>query len=217
MAGAELILRRLLEGRAGRWSIIIVTLALILACVLPIADRYFALRMTEADLSAELRRAKLQVERTGDLQRKAQAVSKQLTEMEARALSDENAHAFRQSLVTLARNSGCQLRSLHMSQPQLRTWHTTDDPFDKPGAKRDRKDERTDSGYQLRTQPIQLSVSGTLDQARSLLTELQKSGKLISVTNLSVHPSGEDRNKVVMEVQITLFGLTRNSAVPEAA
>lgn len=217
MKGVEHILRRLLEGRSRRWSIIIVTVVLMLVCTLPIADRYFALRRSEAELSEQLLRAKDQVERTDEVRRKANAVSQQLMDMESRALLDENTQAFRQTLVNMTRKCGCQLRSLNMSDPQVREWHVGDDPLSKAGAKRGNKDQGAATDYKLRKQPILLSVSGTLEQARSLLRELEGSGKLVYLANLSIRPSGDDRNKVVMELQIILFGLQQQLTRPSTA
>ena len=211
MAGLESILRRLFEGRARRWSIITVNAVLALALGLPAADEYFAQRQREVDLSAELEQAEEQLQRAAELSNRVSVVAQDLKEMEQRALFDVGEQQYRQSLVQLIRQSGCQLRKLTLEKPITRGWNPQDGLLStrtqKPkGSKED------PAAYRLRTQKVSLSISGALTDVRAFFSELHREDNLMHVNGLSIRPNGRNRTNVVVELQYQLYGLERGAA-----
>ena len=216
MTGLESILRRLFEGRARRWSIITVIALLVLALGLPAADEYFAQRQREVDLSAQLEQAEEQLQRAAQLRNRVTAVSRELNQMEERALFEASQQQYRQQLVQYVREAGCQLRKLTLENPSTRDWNPQDDPLSTPRQKSKSKQEEN-SEFRLRTQKVSLSVSGALSDVRAFLNQLQATGKLMHITQLSIRPSGRSRNSVVLELQYQLFGLEKGKAAAPAA
>ena len=217
MTGVESILRRLFEGRTRRWSVITIIAVLLLALGLPAVDEYFALRRQEAELASQLEQAELQLQGASDLRQRASQVSVQLGEMEARGLHEENAQTYRQSVVQLIRESGCQFRKLHMENPTLRDWVNDDNPLSRPKKQTGRRKIENATAYQLRAQTVSLSVTGSLNETRDFLQRLQADGKLMHTTRLSIRPMGRDRYHVVTELEFTLFGLERSKHTDSSA
>ena len=217
MTGVESIIRRLFEGRARRWSVITLIGVALVVFGLPAADEYFALRSREQDLTADLAQAREQVQTIDELRLRAEEVTAELTAVQSQALLDENLQEYRESLVTMTRESGCQLRKLNTGSPVVRDWIAGDNPLQRPRSLRGKELEDAATGYQLRAQNMSLSVSGTLEETRALLTAMRKSGKMMHTTNLAIRPTGADRKNVVMELQFTLFGLEKSKAAPDAA
>jgi hypothetical protein len=212
MTGVESMLRRMFEGRTRRWSIIIVNGVLALALGLPAVDEYFALRHRKSELATQLDQAREQVQRTEDLQQRATLVAQALSTVKSRAVSDENTQAYRQKVVQLIRESGCQLRKLSMENTAIRDWRQDDHPLVRPKSQRGGGTKEESAKYRLRTQAVSLSISGTLSDVRKFIKSLHAEGKLMHTTQLAIRPGGRDRDNVVMELQFMLFGLERNGA-----
>ena len=110
MTGVASIIRRLFEGRARRWSVITLIGVALVVFGLPAADEYFALRSREQDLTADLAQAREQVQTIDELRLRAEEVTAELTAVQSQALLDENLQEYRESLVTMTRESGGQHR-----------------------------------------------------------------------------------------------------------
>ena len=140
-----------------------------------------------------------------------------MSEIKGRALLEENAQDYRQAIVQLIRQAGCQLRKLNLDKPSMRDWGDEDHPLRKLKQQSSKKQKDKSSGYQLRTQPVTLSISGALKDVRAVLSELQADDKLMHVTHLSIRPNGRSRDSVVMDLQFQLFGLEKAATAAPAA
>jgi phage I-like protein len=217
MAGVENTLRALLEGRSRKTTVIILIGLVLLVLGLPAADDYFALRKREQELTAAYRVEKSQLAQQQSLEERAKTLTQQLADVEARGLTETNLHDFRNEIVALTRGSGCQLRRLNMDTATLRPWLNDDHPLREATRGRNKKKEaEAATGFELRSQSVALSVSGKQDEIRNLLAGLQQTGKLLHTRSLSIRPVGSDRTAAVMEMQFTVFGLTKASRKPKA-
>jgi hypothetical protein len=217
MEGVESTLRAMLQGRRKTWTVIILIGGALLVLGLPAADDYIALRQRERELTAALRAEQNQLQRREHLDGRAAQVDATLAQLTNRGLTDTTENDFRSAIVELTRGSNCQLRRLNFEAANYRPWLDEDHPL-KPAEKgRNRKKmEKAGSGFDLRSQTILLTVSGTVADIHRLLDSLTNTGKLIHTHHVNIRPVGSDRTSAVMELQFTIFGLTKAKPKPAA-
>ena len=76
------------------------------------------------------------------------------------------------------------------------------------------KPKKIESPYSLTMHQLTISVSGTLAGIKDLLNQLGSSGWLIQRRSLSLNPVRENRNQVVMDLELMLFDLTTANTRP---
>ena len=117
---------------------------------------------------------------------------------------------FRHQIVELTRGADCQLRRLNLETVSYRPWLKEDHPLRQATRGRNRKEEEASAtGFDLRSQVVSLSVSGKVDDVQKLLAAVTSTGKLMQMQSLSLRPLASDRGEAVMEMQFTVFGLTK--------
>ena len=206
----ETALRRFVEHPARHWAIIILILGIGFTVVLPIADEHSNSRQDRAHLEELVAKMRREVADLEEVRRKANEKRERLSELEALAVAADQVPLFRQEVVDWARKSGCQVRRIRLEPPKSQRWQKGDTLSESTAAKR----KRVDSPYVLQTQPLSVSVSGTLSKVKSLLSELHSSDRLIQCGNLLVNPSRDNRKEVVLNVELMLFDLTRAETPP---
>jgi Tfp pilus assembly protein PilO len=217
MTGVESTLRAMLEGHTRKWTVIILIGLVLLVLGLPAADEYFALRQREQELTKAYRAEKAQLAQREKLDETAKQTADALAQFHARGLTDETLHEFRNQIVELTRGTGCQLRRLNMETVTSRPWLNEDHPLTPATRSRNRKkEEESTTGLTLRSQSISLSVSGKHEEISRLLAALEGTGKLMHKRSLSIRPVDSDRKAAVMELQFTVFGLTKEKRKPAA-
>ncbi len=131
-----------------------------------------------------------------------------LDQLEKLPIAADEVYLFRQEIVDWVRDAGCQIRRVRLESPRSRPWHQADDLLQRtttqPG--------RTDSSYILKMQPLSISVSGTLENVKSLLGQLRSANRLIRSTKLSMYPSRENRKQLEVDLELLLFDLTKAPA-----
>ena len=140
------------------------------------------------------------------MQRTAAERRKKLADLEARTVSVEQAHLFRQEVVEFVRESECQVREIHLAEPSSRVFREGDSPLEQRSSGKRNRDE---SPYILNTQPLSLSITGTLPSVKNLLSRLQATEKMIYSKSLSLVPSRENREEVALNLELLLFDLTK--------
>ena len=200
----ETIIQRCLWGRGRFWLLIILICGMSVTVILPATDEYSDSRECRARLTSRLAEMRQQIANIDQLKRTAADKRARLEELEVINIPADDLHVFRREIVTWARNSGCQVRRIRVGEPQSRPWHQGDTLLEMDARS---TAEKSDSSYSLNSWPCSLSILGTLPGVRSLLNDLESSKRLISGKRMSLRPTPENREQVVMDLELTLFNL----------
>ena len=203
----ETVIRRCLQGRGRFWLLITLICGVGVMVILPGTDEYSDSRECRARLAARLAEMRQQVGNIDQQRRTAVENQIRLEELDILTIPADDLHLFRQEIVSWARNSGCQVRRIHVGEP--RPWRRGDSLFkvDAPSAV-----EKPNSSYVLNSWPCSVSISGGLAGVRTMLNDLESSKRLISGKKMSLGPIPEDRAQVVMDLELTLFNLAKAAA-----
>jgi len=203
-------LTRALTGPYRTWGVITLTFAIGLAVILPAADEYTASRDRQAQLTATLENTRSIVARLDEFEGMVAQRLQKLEELENRTTRDQQAQAFRERVVTMVRESGCQMRRVRLGQPTSRRWHENDNALDQVAS----ITKGPETVLMLNVQPVSLSVTGTTAGVKSLLEQLHRSGKLMHTKSFALRPAGlENAKEVLLDVEFLLFDLTEAQPV----
>lgn len=188
-----------------RWLIVTaVTLVVALATVLPQVDQYQALIAEEEEQRTQL----AEVERSADylpkLRQRVNQTDEQLAALEAKTLTQEGVAEFRNELVNLVRESGCQVRRIGVGAVRTRKWHEKDYPLAEP-----RGNVGAETPFSLETRPVNLSVTGSMNEVRDLVGRVEKSGMMLHTRAIDLRPTGRDNHIVQVELELWCFALVR--------
>ncbi|CAK9037525.1 Secretin OutD (General secretion pathway protein D) (Pectic enzymes secretion protein OutD) (Type II secretion system protein D) (T2SS protein D) [Durusdinium trenchii] len=125
--------------------------------------------------------------------------SEALAEQLAKTLTEENEAEYRNGLVKLVRDSGCQLRRLNVSPAIVREWGQDDNPLEKAY---DKKLKPT--GYQLERRQVSLTLSGPTDSVRRLIERFEKHDKQVHLQTLNLKPDGGNGRRVELTMEMWL-------------
>jgi hypothetical protein len=205
----ETAIRRCLQGRGRFWILITLFCGVSVMVILPGTDEYNDSRECRARLAVRLAEMRQQVGNIDEMRRATAERQIRLGELDVLTIPADDLHVFRQEIVTWARNSGCQVRRIHVNEPASRPWRRGDSlsAVDAPSAA-----GKPDSLYVLNSWPCSVSISGTLAGVTGLLNDLESSKHLIASNKMSLRPTPEDRERVVMDLELTLFNLSKTAA-----
>jgi len=202
-------MRKFSETLLSMWDhprrmLIVITVTCIVGLVTIAAatDEYSTLREEKTDLSLQLARAQLEADSLPAARRQLQRREQDLAAARRLGVSSQQVHELRSRLVAEARETGCTVRRLHLANPQIRPWTHDDDPH---RSRVDRKAKPT--GFQLRTQVVNLTVTGTSEEIDRLLKQIADLGHVVDGRRLAVHAAGSNRSQVVMETELRLYNL----------
>src|SRR5690349_15907929 len=108
----EQALQRIEEHPRGRAIVITLSFLVGLLLLWPLADDYSALTANRAKLAEELDDSRADGEQIGQLETRVAAAAQELAELESRTVSEQAISDFRNDLVELVRQSGCQVRRI---------------------------------------------------------------------------------------------------------
>jgi hypothetical protein len=164
------LLREYLATATRRRIVMIVTLVLGLLSIWPAVDDYTAKSAAHAKLSADLAKVQKTVAGLQAARELEQAKSKELAQLEAMCVDEDDMNAFRARVVKLARDKGCKVRSVNPGMAKSVSWKPGDDPLDiPPGAASQPK-----TPFQLVTQELAVSLSADMKSAKEFVKELNK-------------------------------------------
>ena len=195
----------LLLGRHRTWGVITVTFAIGLALILPAADEYSASRDRHARLTSTLNNTRSIVARLDEYEGQVAERVRKLENLETRTTGEKQAQAFRERIVVMVRESGCQMRRIRLGQPTARRWHENDKALDQMAS----TTKGPETPLMLNVQPVSLSVTGTTASVKGLLEQLHRSGKMMHTKSFALRPAGlENPKEVLLDVEFLLFNLT---------
>ena len=199
-----------LERPERRVSVITIIVGLGLTAVWTGADEYRAASDRRAALDQQLREAQRAEAQLPAIRRRAADVENTLEELRERLVTIEDGHAFREYVIAMARRAGCEVRRIHLAQPQRRPWHPGDDPLAMGATTAAQKP----SPFTLERRTLSLTISGSLAAIESLLEQFEATGKVIHTRRLGLKPDRSQRNVTTMEMELVLFGLSRKEITP---
>jgi len=199
----ETFLRRIALHPKRVWIVISLTLVIALVFTWPAVDSYSAARDHRAKLESDLREGEAQAGRVDLYQKQAEKKLSQLKELEAKALSPAEIEKLRNQLVVMVKESRCKLRRVRLGDPSLRTWYDEDNPLET----RARPDSDKKTPFRLRTHPLNVAITGNLNDVNDFLARLSQQDRLIHTGGFNLRKSTEDKNLVELEMDLLLFDL----------
>jgi hypothetical protein len=169
------------------------------------------LRRQISDSELALEEARSIAHNMDDFQKQVASRMGELQALEARAVSGQRIDEFRGELVSLVRQSGCQIRRIQAGSSQTRKWLAKDDPLQSVAGGGGNATEET--GFQLESQTFSLSVSGSLPRIKELLAALHARQYLAHTRSFALRPTGPDGKEASLDVELWLFDLVRKKPV----
>lgn len=202
---------RRLADHPRRWPLISGgTFALGLITLLPLADEYQRAALREEALSTHLEGARQLAQGLEQLALQTQGELGELHQTEARTVSAERIQQYRGEVVSLVRESGCQLQRIATGAVTRRPWLQKDDPL---RTRQVNKSEQDRTGYELTAQPFTLTVTGNMRQIEHLLNRLQQQNCIAHTRSFALRPAGGNRNEITLDLELLLFDLADETNV----
>lgn len=203
--GSKKLLSRAIE-HPRRWLVVIIgTFLLGLGTILPLADEYREQTDRSGLLRADLRQAEAEAAMLGRFEIRVEQGRVELARLEEKTISEERVNEFRGLVIEIVRDSGCQFRRIHVGASRSRPWLKNDNPLNKQT--NSTKTQRTP--YTLKSQSFVLDVTGTVSRLTDLLTKLHAKLNLAHTNGVLIRPVGQEGHEVQMQLELTLFDLTR--------
>lgn len=201
--------RKFCESRY-RWLIVAtITATAVLAGVLPQADDYFDKRNSCNELADEVVRARETADALPQHEARVEELAGQLQTLELRTVDEERLAQFRNRMVEIVRDSGCQIRQLDVGAPTTRAWQLGDDPL-KESVVAVGKAGTTPFVLERRT--MTLAVDGPMTAIHDLLARLEEEKTLSHPHRLHLQGAPTDGETVTLQLELWLFALARGQA-----
>ena len=195
------------EDRRSWLFVIVGTLLLGLVFVMPAVDEYIALCSEKSEITDKLASAEESARLLPGYEKRYAEQASAAEEQRNKTLHEGNEADFRNTVVKLVRDSGCQLRRLNVSSPKVREWGQADNPLENTF---NRKLKPT--GFQLERRQVTLSLAGTAASVRRLVETFEKQDKQVHVQALDLRPSAGDGSRVELSLELWYFTLVRKTA-----
>ena len=203
MTTVETLLRQFLQHPKRGWIVIILTSVLGLVTLWPVVDEYCVLSEDCAQLELSIVQAQQEASMVDSLRELATKRASELAQVRQQTLVVQDIHEFSSKLVEISRGTGCQLRRVDLGEVQKRKWSEKEHPL-KVAAH-----NKEEAPYELRTQRVVLSVSGSMEQVQALLGELRALNKLVHTQGIQIKPVSEQRREVNLDLDLLFFDLKR--------
>lgn len=207
MATFKLVVRRMLEHRARRLTVLTITLVIALGGVGLAADKYFGLRREAADLRNDLAAAIEEAGQLSDLKLRQTETLEELTARTELAVDEANIDIVRDEIVMLILDSKCTFRRVEINDPQTRSFTADDDPLQDKGAEEDDL-MAPQSGYDLRLQEAAVEVTGKLENIKTLLAKFHGMQRLVHVSGMQITQE-ETTREIQLRANLVFFGLQK--------
>ncbi|MEX2317818.1 MAG: hypothetical protein WD669_11740 [Pirellulales bacterium] len=202
----EETLRKFCESRHRTLIVIAGTFVVGLLLVLPIVDVYYAGRAEKSAVIVDLESARTVAAGMEDYEQRVAEKLAQLTALEASTVDEASLPVLRSKLVDLAKEAACNIRRLNVGVTSSRPWNPDDDPMTpKPAAKPD----ENATPFVLEWRPVNLSLSGTSENLRTLIDKIAASGMFMHTKTMEMYPSSPTRQSLTLDMELWYFTLAR--------
>jgi hypothetical protein len=201
------LLRRFLEYDQRRWVVIIVSLGIALAVILPLADEYTAMCEERVRLESLIASTQLLVKNIVGLESRALEQSESLARLEKRGVSRQDVQQFRSDVVRWAKAADCQVRSIRMDGGHSRPWRENDQPLDF----RPTGPVNKETLFLLTTQNLFVSIAAPLGEVKNFLDQVHADERLIHVKSYNLRSLPGGSNILILELDLMLFDLVEKA------
>ena len=187
------------------WLVVIAgTLALGLVLVLPEVDDYGAVCAEQSDLAEKLTAAHESAQQLPGFETRRAEQMELISERLGKTLTADNEPEFRNNLVMMVREAGCQLRRLNVGNAVARPWGEGDDPLERTY---DNKLRAT--SFQLERRQVSLALVGPTANVRRLIERMEEQDTQVHVQSLDLKPEGGDGRRAELTMELWYFTLAR--------
>ena len=95
------------------------------------------------------------------------------------------------------------VRRVRLGDSSLRQWYDEDSPLEL----RVRQESERKSAFRLKTQPLNLAITGNLNDVSDFLARLSQQDRLIHTGGFQLRKSTEDKNLMDLEIDLLFFDL----------
>lgn len=201
----EPIVRMWVESPKRWWIAIIGTVLVALIVLQPAVDDYTAQAARRDELTDSLRVARQEVGTRERVVVLAGERQRELSAYEQKAFSPDEVQRLRNQLVQLVRESGCQMRHIRVVEPVSRPWMKEDHPLE---ANR-QTDPAAATPFELRTQQLSLSLTGSVAEIAQFLRKLSENDRLMHATSFQLQRSSTDGKTAILQLELVLFDLAK--------
>jgi hypothetical protein len=202
----ESLIRKFCESRHRKLIVIIATSLFGLLVLIPLVDDYFTKKESHSALTDELDRARQTAEGLPLIEQQVAEIASKLAAMESRAISKASISRYRNKVVELVRDTGCQVRRFDVSTPTLRAWMQNDNPLETTKST-DAKIKKTP--FSLEKRSVVLLVDGSMENLRKFLGQLNEEDSLAYLNRLQLQSNARGNEQVTLEIEMWLFALGR--------
>lgn len=202
-------IRKFCESRHRKLIVVIGTTLFGLLVLIPLVDDYFNKKESHATLTEDLDRARQTAAGLPEIEQQVAAVAKKLEAIESRSISNESLSRYRNKVVELVREAGCQVRRFDVATPSFRRWKQEDNPLRATAAKDVKK---PNTPFSLEQRNVVLLVDGTMEKLQLLLEQLNKDDSLSYLRRLELQSTARGSEQVTLEIEMWLFALGRQKA-----
>jgi hypothetical protein len=193
-----------------RWPIVATATALLaLAAVLPQVDDYCDKRNSRNELADNLVRARETANTLPLFEKRATEVGGQLAALEVRTIDELRLTQYRNRIVDMVRDAGCQIRQFDVAAPTTRTWKQGDDPLKESV---DPTLKSADTPFTLERRTMTLMVDGPMPAIHELMTRLQQERTVCHPHRVQLQSATAGGETVTLELELWLFALSRGKA-----
>lgn len=203
----ESLLRRFLEYEQRRWVVIIVSLVIALAAILPLADEYTALCEEQSRLELLVDSTRLMVKNLDGLEERARQQTKALEQLDVRGVSNRDIQRFRSDVVRWAKTAECRVQSIRVDSSRSRPWRENDQPLE---FRTKRKTDK-ETPFLLTTQTFSVSIAAPLAQIKDFMNQMHADKRLIHVKGFNLRSLPGGSAVLVLELDLMLFDLTEKT------
>ena len=200
----ESLLRRFVEYEQRRWVVIILSLTIALAAILPLADEYTALCEERSRLESLIDSTQLLVQNIDGLETRAREQAEALAQFEVRGVSHQDVQQFRSDVVRWAKTAECRVQSIRVVSGRSRRWRENDQPLEfRANGKTDKE-----TPFLLTTQTFSVSIAAPLGQIKDFMNKMHADKRLIHVKGYNLRSLPGGSTILVLELDLMLFDLT---------
>ena len=189
-----------------RWLIVTaVTFVVAIVTLLPQVDQYLAARADEDEQSEKLAEAGIIAEELPGFRERVADTTTQLDALVERTLPADRVAPFRNQVVNLIRESGCQMRRISVGAVRSRAWRENDHPLIEG-----KHSKGKETPFSLETRAVSLSVTGNMTEIRQLLSRIESNGMMMHARTLDIRPTSRGAGLIQADLELWCFALNRS-------
>jgi hypothetical protein len=197
-------LRQLVDSPKRMWIVITITLLFSLVVSWPLVDKYKAAVEHKNDLSQSLSETREMAARLSQFEKTVSNQLNLVSVLDEEAMTPEKVQLFRSRVVHMVRKSGCKMRRIQLTEPNLREWVENDNALFGRGVP-----DAEATSFHLRTWKFTVTVTGPMSSVSRLLEDLSEEERLMNASRFSLERAEGDGKGAVLEVELDFFELVK--------